>query len=208
MTGTLKASFIATVCLVSLVFASSEAAATPITFSTSGTFTCAGCSGSGTNSVTFFGDNANAFLLTFTGLGSTSLNTPTGTSFGNFQAFFSGTGDIAISGEFTLAITQILPTPGTDSFLAAFSGTFTASNSGSGVVTFTTTEVTIGGITYSITNSPLNLVPPSANNGIATVFGQVTDAATPVPEPSTMALMSLGLAGVCVLRSRRNVRRR
>lgn len=172
----------------------SEAKADPVTFSTSGTFTCAGCAGSGTNSVTFLGGMGNAVMITFTGLGSTSLNTPTGSSFGNFQTFVSGSGAIAVSGTFTLTITQTVPVAGSDSFSATFSGTFTASNSGTGVVNFTTTSVTIGGVTYAITNNPLNLVPPASNNGITTVQGQIT--ATTVPEPTTMLLLGTGLLGI------------
>jgi hypothetical protein len=172
----------------------SEAKADPITFSTSGTFTCGGCSGSGSNSVTFLGGMGNALMITFTGLGSTSLNTPTGSSFGNFQTFFSGNGAIAASGTFTLTITQTVPIAGSDSFSATFSGSFSASNSGSGVVNFTVSSVTIGGITYSITNNPLNLVPPASNNGITTVQGQITGSA--VPEPTSMFLLGTGLLGV------------
>src|SRR5688572_31104025 len=174
--------------------ATSEAKADPMTFSTSGTFTCVGCAGSGTNSVTYLGGMGNALMITFTGLGSTSLNTPTGSSFGNFQTFFSGSGVINASGTFTLTISQTVPIAGSDSFSATFSGTFSASNSGTGVVTFTTTAVTIGGITYSITNNPLNLVPPASNNGITTVQGQITGSA--IPEPTSMLLLGTGLLGI------------
>jgi len=132
-------------------------------------------------------------MITFTGLGSTSLNTPTGSSFGNFQTFFSGNGAIAASGTFTLTITQTVPTAGSNSFSATFSGTFSASNSGSGVVSFSVTSVNIGGITYAITNNPLNLVPPASNNGITTVQGQITGSA--VPEPAGMLLLGTGLLG-------------
>ena len=194
MTRILKATLIAGLLSVTVALGASSAKADPVTFSTSGTFTCAGCSGSGTNSVTFLGGMGNAIMLTFTGLGSTSLNTPTGTSLGNFQTFFSGNGAINLSGTFTLTVTQTVPTAGSDSFSATFNGTFSASNSGTGVVNFTTTSVTIGGVTYSITNNPLNLVPPASNNGITTVQGQI--ASQTVPEPTSMFLLGTGLVGV------------
>ena len=193
MASFLKASIMGALLVAMVAFGTSEAKADPVTFSTSGTFTCAGCAGSGTNSVTFLGGMGNALMITFTGLGSTNLNTPTGSSFGNFQTFVSGSGVINATGTFTLTITQTVPVPGSDSFSATFSGTFSASNSGSGVVNFTVSSVTIGGVTYAITNNPLNLVPPASNNGITTVQGQITSAE--IPEPASMLLLGTGLLG-------------
>lgn len=201
MSRIFKGSISGVVLTLLLTFGAAVAKADPVTFSTSGTFTCAGCAGSGTNSVTFLGGMGNALMITFTGLGSTSLNTPTGSSFGEFQTFFSGTGVIAASGTFTLTITQTVPTAGSASFSATFSGTFSAANSGTGVVNFTVTSMTIGGITYSITNNPLNLVPPASNNGITTVQGQITGSA--VPEPAGMLLLGTGLAGLAAVARRK-----
>jgi hypothetical protein len=127
--------------------------------------------------VTFLGGMGNALMITFTGLGSTSLNTPTGASLGNFQTFFSGNGTINASGTFTLTITQTVPSAGSNSFATTFSGTFSASNSGGGIVNFIVSTVTVGGIEYSIdTCLPLNLVPPASNNGITTVQGHIANA--------------------------------
>src|SRR5262249_3305315 len=157
MTGVLKATLMSAVLLAVVSLGLSEAKADPVTFTTSGTFTCAGCAGSGSNSVTFLGCMGNALLITYTGLGSTSLNTPTDASLGNFQTFFSGNGVINASGTFTLTVTQTVPVAGSDSLSATFSATFSASNSGTGLVTFTVTTAQIGDVTYTVVPTCYNL---------------------------------------------------
>ena len=182
MTGVSRTTLVCAAMVMVVSLGVSEANALPVTFSTSGIFTCAGCAGNGTNSVTFLGGMGNALMITFTGLGSTSVNTPTGASLGNFQVFFSGNGIINASGNFTLTVTQTAPTAGSTDFAATYSGSFTASNSGSGGVNFSVTSGTIGTVGYAISTCPpppLKLVPPASNNGITTVQGQVTGGVPP-----------------------------
>jgi hypothetical protein len=50
MKGVFKTSLMSALLLALVSLGMAEANADPVTFSTSGTFTCAGCSGSGTNS--------------------------------------------------------------------------------------------------------------------------------------------------------------
>ena len=70
MASILKTTIMGALLLAVVAFGTSQAQADPVTFTTSGIFTCGGCSGSGSNSVTFLGGMGNAFMLTFTGLGS------------------------------------------------------------------------------------------------------------------------------------------
>jgi hypothetical protein len=187
MTGVSRATLAGAAFLLLLSLGASDAGA-QVTFSTSGVFTCGGCSGSGTNSVTFLGGMGNALMITFNGLGSTSLSGATGTSLGNFQTFFSGNGPINASGTFTLTITQTVPSAGSDTFTATFVATFRASNSGTGTVTFSDGSATIGPVVYTIgtCDVTLHLVPPASNNGITTVAATLVGP-TPTPTPTPTA---------------------
>lgn len=172
-----------------------QAKADPVSFSSAGTFTCAGCAGSGTNSVTFVGGMGSALSLTFTGVNSTVDTSPAGftfASFGEIQSSVSGSGATITPGTtFTLTITQTVPSAGSGPFQATLSG-FIDQNTSTGQITFTVTQVQIGAVTYDIANNPLALVPPATNNGVTTIQGRVTT----IPEPTSMFLLGTGLLGV------------
>ena len=161
----------------------------------------------------FAGSTGGSLTITFNGAPSTTLDTLTFASFGSFQTFVTGSGIGVSNIPFALMVTQTGPTAGSGSFAAMFSGLFTASNSGIGIVTFTVfptdlpvPPVTIGGFVYSIPGSrDIHLVPPASNNGITTVQGFVSGSAAPepVPEPTTLLLLTTGLAGIAgVVRKR------
>jgi hypothetical protein len=153
-----------------------------VSFSTLGSFN------GGANTV-MFGAGADTLTITYTGVNTANLddNPFTFTSLGQFQTTITGAGATITPGTtFDLQLTQTTPTSGVDHFLGTLDGTLALDQS-SGLVTFSTTSISIGGTTYNLSNNPLPLVPPATNNGITTVQAQLTPAA--IPEPSAVALL-------------------
>lgn len=166
-----------------------------IDFSTAGSF-----NGGGNNIM--FGSGADSLTISFSGVNITNLNDNpfTFSSLGNFQTATTGNGALITSGTtFSLNITQTVPTSGNGSLLGSLSGTI-QQNQSSGLVTFSTTSVTIGNETYSLTNNPLPLVPPSTNNGMTTVQARISGPAVP---DSGATILLLGSSFVFLFASRR-----
>lgn len=185
-----------------------------VTYSTTGTFTCTSCTGSGSNTVSFTGgDPAGTLTISFAGVSGATVGVPGHGSGGAVTVSTSsnttGTNapvDITAGSTFALTIHQTSPSNATGSLSGALEGSIGYNNS-SGDINFTSTQLTLGDIVYTLTNldgNAVDLVPPNTNGGVSTIQLQLT--ASPVPEPTFLSLTALGFAGMGVFAFRRRRR--
>ena len=178
-----------------MAMAGTPAYATMVTYSTTGSFNGGG------SSVTFNNGVGNTLTLTFNGINPAStVDTGTTFTFGSMGHIINSTtgAGAAIANGTTLSINiaQLVP-PGSGSLGGTLVGTLSQTSS-TATITFNINSIVIAGISYSIANNPLALVPPSTNNGDTSIQARISGGA--VPEPMTSALIGLGLVGLASLR--------
>jgi len=207
MSNLFKMSFMALLVTSVMALAASATKADTVTFTTTGVFSglSAGDTGAGTSTATF-GSGGDTISIKFTG-SNQSIGVPPqdgAVILGVFNTALTGAGAENGSGILTLTINQTSPTPGSNSFNGSLSASFVFSNGGpaggSGTVVFTPASVTIGAVTYTLSNSgTVTLSIPPNNTGTFSTFGNSVEAkvnVASVPEPTSMLLLGSGLIGL------------
>ena len=175
---------------VAICAISSSASAALVTYSSAGSF----------DGGPFVSDSAitlGGVTLNYSGLIPTTVdaNPSSFISLGTFTATGLGTADLT-GRDFDLRITQTAPGAGTQTIDADLSGTITGSvgsGSSSLLITLNQSMFTLGGVTYTIDDTTLQVPAPGQSVSIT--------ATAVVPEPAAIGLLVAGLP--LLLRRRR-----
>lgn len=183
------------------LFVVSPASALTVQYDTIGTtFTCAGCTGSGTSSISFVSGSNNVKIDYTPQASIPNVDAPTNGSFGEIKFTTLSGSLINFNATLNLLINQTLPTAGSGNLAGKIAGQVKF-NTNTGKLEFSPTNtVTIGGVTYEL-DTNIRLVPTSTNAGVITIQGFITA----VPEPGFYVLSTAGLVGLLTFARRRSL---
>ncbi len=176
-----------------VLLSAASAFSAPVTYTTSGYFGVF----PGTTSVTS-GTSTLNFVST-----TANVDTPVGNNFGIFDLSGGIVGGPLnpFNTSFTLIFNQAPPNTG----MAAVAGMVAGSvNFDSGILRYTPSlsSVSIAGFTYTFDNPSYVLqVPAGTFGGLTTIQGTITGS--PIPEPSTFALLGAGISALALARRKR-----
>lgn len=213
----MKKGLMRTLLPVLLCLLSIGASAATINYNTTGsTLSCngvAGCIQNTSTSVTLGG-----LSFTYNAGSGSGVVTPSIINLGNIVSTGTGT-SVSVAGlRLTINVNSTPPGASGALPIGGISGSISTNNSGA-VITFSPSNTTTGfgtlpgvviaggsqAFTYQVLNTALGLQAPTVGNpiGQTSIQGAVTDSTpVPAPEPSTMIMISGGLALAGFLRSR------